>query len=584
MKEKIHTPPLHTGPAECRYRRAFFFLMIAATVAMPIASLGFGITWDEWMQGHYGRLILRFLFSGGKNHDFMTFAETTYLYGGLFDTLTSFIYGVVFDSLPHFLQTDLKDTVRGISNQDIQFSGFYETRHCFNALFGAATICVTGLLAKELRSWRSAFLALLFMLLSPFFIGHSMNNPKDIPFATAYVLTLLGLVRYVRELPDIKRSTAWCLVAGLAMALGARAGGLILFFYFVLFVGAEILIRRQELRPRLIRILGGAFGLALAGYLLGLVCWPYGLLNPLLNPLKAFQTFSNFAGGESKILFEGHMISSTHLPWYYIPKWIGITAPLFVLAGLIPSLGLVGSVLRSCEPRRRLSIVLFAILFPLISVMITRPVLYDGWRHFLFIYPPLVCLTAVAWDWLLDSVPSRMRKLVLILLVVLCIHPMSWMIRNFPHYTVYFNPLSGGIQAAHGRYQTDYWGNSLRGCAEWLGDYIKKNRPQRLYLIHAHGNVMSTFPYLKRALGQNYIPYHQAPKEIREILKPDYAILMTKPFTPEELKQMGWPLPGTIYQSQADQTTLCLVVENPESIYSPSIPLNPDEKSALAKT
>lgn len=578
MQEKTHTPHTAAGPAECRYRRAFFLLMIAAALIMPIASLGFGITWDEWMQGHYGRLILRFLLSGGKNHDFMTFAETTYLYGGLFDTLTSLVYGVLFDSLPHFLQTDLKDTVRGISNQDIQFSGFYETRHFFNALFGAAAIFVTGLLAKELRSWRSAFLALLFMLLSPFFIGHSMNNPKDIPFAAAYVLTLYGLVRFVRQLPEIKRSTVFCLVAGPALALGARAGGLILFFYFFLFTGSEIFYRGKELQPKLLHILAMTGAMALAGYLLGLVCWPYGLMNPVVNPLKAFQTFSHFSGAESKILFEGRMVSNAQLPWYYIPKWIGMTAPLFVLAGLIPCAGMLSSVVKSTKTLRFYSIPLFGILFPLLSVMITRPVLYDGWRHLLFIYPPLVCLTAVAWDWLLDKVPSRVQKLVLILLVVLCMHPLSWMLRNFPHYTVYFNPLSGGLQAAHGRYQTDYWGNSLRGCAEWLGDYIKKNRPERLYLIHSHGNVMSTFPYLKRALGQNYIPYKQVPKDIRAIRKPDYAILMTKPFTSGELKQMGWPLPGTIYQSRADQTTLCLVVENPESIYAPAIPLNLDEK------
>ncbi len=43
------------------------------------------------------------------------------------------------------------------------------------------------------------------MLASPRFIGHAMNNPKDIPFAAAYVFTLYYIVRFQAEAPRVSR-------------------------------------------------------------------------------------------------------------------------------------------------------------------------------------------------------------------------------------------------------------------------------------------------------------------------------------------------------------------------------------------
>ncbi len=541
-------------------------LVAAAGLLMPALSLGFGITWDEWMQGHYGRLVLRYLFSGGTNRDFMDFAETTYLYGGLFDSITGFIYAVLFDSLPHFLASDFRDTIRGVSVQDLHGSGFYEIRHIVNAVFGWAGIALTGLLARRIGSWRAGCLAVLFLMFSPRYMAHSMNNPKDLPFATGYILFFCSLVCFVQAWPKFKKLPAAGMAAGIAIALGVRAAGLLLIFYLAAFTGLVWILTPRETRLAIHRLTLWLGIMALAGYAAGLLFWPYGLQNPVLNPFRAFFAFSNFSGAENAIFFEGQFISNAELPWYYLLRWFLISIPLFVLAAL-PFLFALPALARFYS-LRLLLIPLGAFLFPLTLALIKKPILYDAWRHMLFLYPPLVALAALIWNWGISCFPfaSRFRPYAAaVLLIAFSFHPVAWMVRNYPHWSVYFNPAAGGIRQAWTSYQTDYWGNSIRGCSEWLADYIRDQKlphSQRPYLVFAEGNLMSSFPYLSRKLGNFYIPYQQIPDEFRKGRQPDFAILISKNLSlPQLLK--AWPPSGTLYKETADGVTLCAVVENP---------------------
>lgn len=553
--------------SEILWRRIFYGMAILTLIIMPLLSFDFGITWDERMQGHYGKLILRYILTGGHNHDFMDFAETTYLYGGFFDTLTGFIYAVLFESPHQFAFSGLNDTVKGISGQDVHLSGFYETRHVMNALFGFVAMFYTGLLAKLLKSWRSACLAFLLILLSPRFFGDSMNNPKDIPFAMAYVFSLHSMILFLKELPKPKKSTITLLAVGIATAIGVRIGGLILIFYFFIFTGCQWLFLKNSKMPvpHPAPLLGKLFLIAVLGYLGGLLFWPYGQMNPMLNPLLTFKTFSNFTGAASPLLFEAKTYSSASLPWYYIPKWLGISNPLTVLVGVLSAFLLLRPL---SQPLKFYGVLFtaFAFLFPIISVMIKRPILYDGWRHLLFVYPPMVVLAALAWDKIFEqSKNSSLRLGVLAAFVCLGFQPLVWMIKNHPHESVYFNPLVGGIDGAQGRYQTDYWGNSLRGCAEWLGNHLKAQNQDRVYIIHSDGNSMSSFPYLHKILGQNYLPYKYVPSRIKKLRNPDYGIFISKPLGRDAFLGNAWPPPGTIYTVNADNTALCAVVQNTET-------------------
>ena len=52
-----------------------------------------------------------------------------------------------------------------------------------------------------------------------------------------------------------------------------------------------------------------------------------------------------------------------------------------------------------------------AALFPVVYVLITHPVIYNGFRHFLFVLPPMAVLAAIGFDRLWAAVADNRSRL-----------------------------------------------------------------------------------------------------------------------------------------------------------------------------
>jgi len=514
------------------------------------------------MQGHYGKLVIRFFLSGGTNRDFMNFTDTMHFYGGLFDTITGLVYSLLFSNLKTFAWAELHDTLKGLDRQDLWGSGYYETRHVINTLFGYAAIVFTGLTARALKSWRAACFAVVILALSPHFVGHSVNNPKDIPFAAAYMISLYYMIRFAQQFPKPRLSTAAGMAAGIAMAINMRIGGLIILFLMWGFMGLAWLLslpgwRAKMPLPRLLLTLGIV---TVLGYFGGLLVWPYGLISPLHNPLKALASMSNFIGAEGKLLFQGRMYLTSELPWYYIPKWILIASPIGGLAGAVVFVVLFPQIRKTADPFL-IFMTAFSSFFPWFYVVIKHSILYDGWRHFLFIYPPLVALAALGWDALLDAAPfPRAQAVVLLLFAAAMLEPLTWMARNHPYYSVYFNKLAGGINEAQYNYETDYWGNCIRKASEWLVDYHRREHPGEMAIVGSNASYGCSFPFMLDPLRNSYLPYDPLPPNLKNQYKLNYYIAISRGIKQSDLLTT-WPPPRTIYEVKADDATLCSVVD-----------------------
>lgn len=562
---------------ETFWKRVFLIGLPLISAILLGLSQGYGITWDEWLENHYGYLVLRNVLSWGENHDYRMWAHAVQLKSALYHAVVNLVYGSLFTNLGEFMKNGL--------HQDTHILGLMQLSHALNALSGWAGIAVTGLFARRLSgSWRTAAFAMLFLFLSPRFFGNSMNNPKDVPFAAAYLGTIYLMCRFVLEWPRPRWTTGAGIAAGLAAAIGIRSsGGLILIPYFMMFAGGCWLWARLSRTPGIpFKTLAlHSFLILTAGYFGGLVFWPYGRENPLVNPLSALTEISRFETFIGTALFEGRLIPTNALPWYYIPKWILITSPLFFSAGfciLIPS----ALYLFRRYDRRILLFLIFSACFPVFFVILKKSILYDGWRHLMFAYPPLVILTAMAWDQLLRVLEKPLsRAAVLGVLAVFCLEPALWMVRNHPNQYVYFSPLIGGLKGAYGFYDTDYWGNCLRQSSDWLGRQPMNWHTQGPIVVRANGQLMSTYPFLRRGLGDAYIPLGHPPGFIEHIpqinitqgvLKEEeirgnpgwhYAIAFSRDVPPEQLRAGAWPPSETVYTVEADGVPLCAVIENP---------------------
>lgn len=117
------------------------------------------------------------------------------------------------------------------------------TQHLIYALIGIFGGIGCWKLARWLRGPRTAFLAILMLALIPAYYGHLFNNPKDIPFATAYIWSLYYLVRVLHQPAPCPFSMVIRLGLAMGACMGIRFGGLLLPFYL-----ATALALRQGMR------------------------------------------------------------------------------------------------------------------------------------------------------------------------------------------------------------------------------------------------------------------------------------------------------------------------------------------------
>ena len=511
------------------YRLLFVLATILLLFLMPKLSFDFGITGDEEVQKIYGEKILSYFETDGEDKSALDY-KNLYYYGGLFDYSAAWL------------------------NKHVGGLDVYEMRHLLNAFVGFLMLFFTGLLAREVsQSWRIAFFALLFMALSPRIFGHSMNNPKDIPFAAAYVFSLLHMVRFLKQLPNPGSKTIVMLIIGIAAAINVRVGGILLIAYFGLFVGLSYLLR-SDLRPLLsqakplAKIIGIGLLVAIASFFLGMLFWPYALQAPLSNPFKALSEMSNFSTS-IRMLFEGTHMWSDELPWYYIPKWVAIASPIFTLVGLLAFTIFYALKWRKVDALSLLFI-LFTAVFPVAYAIIKDSSLYDGMRHFLFIYPMLIVLAAWGWNQLIDLPKMRwVGSAVLALLVAL---PAFWMVKNHPYQSVYFNELAGGIDNAYGRYETDYWMNSVKEMSEWLIENEPKIKNGEDVIITTNCYIPAHH-YMKLKYDNARVRYTRYNDRHKQVA--DYHLMITR-FVNKDLMKNTWPLEEVVYTVKAGNTIL----------------------------
>jgi hypothetical protein len=185
--------------------------------------------------------------------------------------------------------------------------------------------------------------------------------------------------------------------------------------------------------------------------------------------MSSFQRFSD------RVRYMGDSIMPGDLPWHYLPRWIAISTPLpyLVLLGV----GVVATLKTLLVRRIRVltswtdtqDLVFLALLcVPILAIVATHTVVYDGWRHVYFVYPALVLIAVRGWVAVWEVVayrPSARRSLAAATGVALTITA-AWMVRAHPMQNVYFNPLAGHDWRRH--YELDYWGLGNRAALEYV--------------------------------------------------------------------------------------------------------------------
>lgn len=428
-------------------------ILIAAVAIVAVTFRDYGLGWDDYTHSQYGDLLLSFYGSGFSNRDALKFVNL-YYYGGGFDMAAAL--------LAKILPFDL-----------------FETRRLAGGLVGIGGLFITWRLARRIGGALSGLFALLLLASSPHYVGHIFMNPKDGPFAVAVVLMLYGLIRVIDGYPKpTLAANAWFGI-GLGLAFGTRIMAVLTAFSaavaFVLFVAIEI--RELGARPAFNRV--GRFLLAIIPGLLifyvtmGLI-WPWAVIDPL-NPFYAVSYFSHFFEAPWRELFAGRLILVPDMPRSYVPTLLALKLPEGLL--VLGLLGAVGALVAACRrefaPRRRAILLIIAMTaaLPVAIAVITRPAMYNGIRHFVFLMPPLAILGGLAASYLIDRLARRAKPLAgvaALLIFIGVISPIVDMVRLHPYEYTHYNRIAGGVKGADGRYMLDFWGLSFKQATQAL--------------------------------------------------------------------------------------------------------------------
>jgi len=460
---------LPTGPtaagASGRVCDGLAALLLAGLLALALAVFGdYGVTWDEPPHLRYGDLILDYYRSGLRDDAALDF-RTNYYYGGGYDLL-----GAVFRRLA------------------APMSG-PRAAHLLGGLVGVLGVVGTWRLARRLAGPFAGLVAALLLATNPVYFGHMFNNPKDLPFAVAYVWALDALIAVIAALPRPPRARWLALALGCGAAMSVRIAGVLLPCYLglalALYAAHQGRVRRSlEAALAHLRALAGPALATVAGaWALMLLAWPWAQHDPLRRPFVTLTHMSSYSLHRRKMPFHGEDIWNTRIGWDYLPTYFGLQLPeLVLLAGLLGSAAAAWALLRHGREHRHLLPALalltlgLATWLPPVYAIVRGSVLYDGYRHFLFVVPPLTVIAALALDHAAARLAARIgragRAAIAAVVAAACLDLGLTMQRLHPHEYVYFNRLIGGLGGAQGNYDTDYYGNTfkeaLAGLQHWL--------------------------------------------------------------------------------------------------------------------
>ena len=464
LKLYLNWHKLLTSPLTVRV--IFVSLLMLGSVVVS----DYGVSYDEYVNRKNGGVSLNHILDRvEKVFDLSVWPNDEALteYRIPLDTYQDRDYGVAFD-LPVFAL----ERVLQINNSRSQ----HLLRHVLTYLFFLSGCW--ALYKTIIFRFSNSLLGLCsvaIMVMTPRIFADSFYNSKDIVFMSAVAIATYTMQKFFD-----KKNMATAALFGLAtaFAINIRIIGIIFPIAVIAILLVERLNGKKTSRVSLVMFyITIATGLTIA-------FWPWLWSQPVEHFIQAFSNMSKFRW-EGWVLYLGNYYPSSDLPRHYIVTWIGITTPVLyiVLFGIgaiaIGKTMLLNGLAVWKTPEQLQDLIFFGLFFsPLIMVVISKPVIYDGWRQFYFVYPAFICIAIRG----LTFTPKR-ERLVKILpgalfvsLAATLLYLGGWMVAHHPFQNVYFNALASKgsaepLDLINQRFELDYWGTSNVKLLRFLLQY-----------------------------------------------------------------------------------------------------------------
>jgi len=292
-----------------------------------------------------------------------------------------------------------------------------------------------------------------------------------------------------------------------------------------------------------------------------LVTWPFLWGNPISRFVDVFRLMSDNPTNLA-VLFGGVVYRAGELPRRYLPVMLAttLTEPVWILflTGLIAAFWKYLKNMSSTMKNNQgdfvsLSLMLFWFVILLAYVLIRRPSMYDGFRHFLFILPPVFIFVGMAFDYILEKI-DRVQAIenywIHAILIFAFISPgLVGILRLHPYEYTYYNSLVGGTNGAFRNYETEYWLTCYKDAVEQLNK--TSTAPINLFVKRE--------AYIAATYANQNINIRDLRGETDQVKSGDYVLVNTRT---NEDKSTFKNAPAVI-QIKRGAATFCLVRQIP---------------------
>ncbi|PIZ62918.1 hypothetical protein COY16_03170 [Candidatus Roizmanbacteria bacterium CG_4_10_14_0_2_um_filter_39_13] len=398
----------------------------------------------------------------------------------------------------------------------------YENYHLYNMIFASLSFVVMyEFVLFCFKNDKIALLGPVFLFLTPRFLGHIPANPKDIPFATVFMVALF-LIYIHRKLPNNLKILLLGAAIGLATSLRLIGLSLIfVYFFYTLYIQGFDLFKNSLKKSG--EFIFEMILISMLSFMVLMASIPYIGADPVNHTLELLQVNKIFPW-YGTILFFGSVFNESTIPLSYLPIWLLISTPIFILILSIMSF------MHKRDQKQRLlhMLILISIGIQILMYVLLKPVIYNGVRHYLFLLPQLVILSVIGLQLILKKYPKF--KLIIVSAVLINTSLILFFyVKNYPYLYPYFND---GVQMVPGleqQFDQEYWAASDKEALIWLKDTLtEKSDAPKIYMC---SKSMSLNYYFPDAIDMNH-----------DISQADYIICYNQP----ELKEIKKSIDGDV--------------------------------------
>lgn len=416
--------------------------------------------------------------------------------------------------------------------------------HLVNFLFFQLGVYFLYRLARRWMGPDAALAASALFAWQPVLWGHAFINPKDPPFLTFFLASVcLGFEMVDRVAQEQKTRITTVLSAAVFLGittsiriLGPLAG-LLVTFYFIFTI-----IKNKNLRVSVSLPApdGAGAWLLFSSYaflavVVMFVTWPYLWESPITRFFDVLRFMSDNPTNLS-VLFGGEVYRAGELPRRYLPFMLAatLTEPVWILfiAGVVVGYWKLihGSSSQKINKLVTATLTLSWFVILVAYALIRKPAMYDGFRHFQFIIPPIFIFTGFAFEFLFEKLrniaPTHLSWLHAGITGILAASGLIGIAQLHPYEYTYYNAFVGGTSGAFRNYETDFWLTCYKDAVEELNDSespITLFVHREAYIADYYANDNITVQERRDSLDQiqsgDYILVNTRTNEDRRILK-----------------------------------------------------------------